>query len=244
MLDVTLFSALFGGLLTFFAPCTLPLIPGYIAFIGGGSKKQEGLRGRTMLSALFFVVGITLVFIVYGFASGALGKFLILHRALIAQVGGFIVIVLGLSLLDFFSFPQFSLGGSWHLPKWVSAGEPSGSFLLGLLFALGWSPCLGPILGTILLLAATGGTVFYGGLLLAIYSLGLALPFLLIAYFYGSAFDYIPKLGRYLPTVQKMGGVLIVLIGLLLVFGQFGILTTLISGIFGTRLFDAMAQYM
>jgi len=118
------------------------------------------------------------------------------------------------------------------------------TILLGFLFALGWSPCLGPILGTILLLASTTGTTLSGGLLLGVYSLGLALPFLLIAFFYGSSVAYVPKLERYLPLVNRIGGVLLVVIGLLLVFGQFGMLNTWAGEILGDRLFNGMVQYM
>ena len=251
MFEVTFFSALLGGLLTFFAPCTLPLIPGYIAFIGG-EKGDSNFRRRIMVNALLFVLGFSLVFIVYGMASGVLGKFLMLHRATIAAIGGVMVIVMGLLMLDLFNLPMFStllpsFNGSWRKVFFSASmfnGSHSGAFLLGFLFALGWSPCLGPILGTILLLASTTGATLSGGLLLGVYSLGLALPFLLIAFFYGSSVAYVPKLERYLPLVNRIGGVLLMVIGLLLVFGQFGMLNTWAGEILGDRLFNGMVQYM
>lgn len=251
MFEVTFFSALFGGLLTFLAPCTLPLIPGYIAFISG--EKGDGhFRRRIMVNALLFVLGFSSVFITYGVASGVLGKFLILHRATIAAIGGVVVIVLGLSMLNLFTLPTFSVllpsvGAFWRkVFSWggLFNGSTLGAFLLGFLFALGWSPCLGPILGTILLLASTTGTMLSGGLLLGVYSLGLAIPFLLIAFFCGSSFAYVPKLERYLPVVNRVGGVLIVGIGLLLVFGQFGMLNTWAGEILGDRFLNGMVQYM
>jgi cytochrome c-type biogenesis protein len=251
MFEITFFSALLGGLLTFLAPCTLPLIPGYIAFIGG-AKGDRHFRRRIMVNALLFVLGFSVVFITYGMASGVLGKFLILHRATIAAIGGVMVIVLGLAVLGLFTLPTFSaLLPSTHgvLRKvflWggLFNGSPSGAFLLGFLFALGWSPCLGPILGTILLLAGTTGETLSGGLLLGVYALGLAIPFLFIAFFYGSSFAYMPKLERYLPWVNNIGGVLIVGIGLLLVFGQFGMLNTWAGEILGDRFLNGMVQYM
>lgn len=251
MFDVGFFSALLGGILTFFAPCTLPLIPSYIAFISGGDNRvgqAEGIGGmsmrrRTMLNALLFVFGFSIVFIAYGLVSGTIGHFLIIHRKLISQVGGLIVIYLGFSMLDFFRFPQLLFGGRLRLPRSISAGSRLGALALGSLFALGWSPCLGPILGTILLLAATGGTALYGGVLLAVYSLGLALPFLLIALLYGSTFSYLPTLERYLPLIQKAGGAMLVGIGLLLVLGQFGILNTWATEFIPPRLFNIMLQY-
>src|SRR3989338_10916706 len=117
MFEVTFFSALFGGVLTLFAPCTLPLIPGYIAFIGG-EKGDSNFRRRIMVNALLFVLGFSLVFIVYGMASGVLGKFLMLHRATIAAIGGVVVIVMGLSMLDLFALQSLTawlpFGGSWR----------------------------------------------------------------------------------------------------------------------------------
>lgn len=244
MFEVTFLSALFAGLITFFAPCTLPLLPGYVAFIGG-SKEESNLRRHTMENALLFVLGFSAVFIAFGIASGVVGKFFLLYRTEITKVGGIMVILLGLSLLDLVRFPYFfSHGVSWRLPQGISAGSPAGAFLLGFLFALGWTPCLGPVLGTILLLASTGGTILYGGLLLGVYSLGLAVPFLLVAFLYGSTVASIPKFGRYLPHIRRIGGMLIVGIGLLLVFGQFGILNTWVTELLGQRFFGTMAQYM
>jgi cytochrome c-type biogenesis protein len=241
MLDTTLFSAFLAGLVTFLAPCTLPLLPGYLAFIGGGSH----LRKNIMRGAVLFVLGFSVVFIVYGVASGALGKFLILYRNAIVQVGGFIIMLIGISLLDVITLPQFFASGkSFRLPKWAIPGSSTGAFLLGFLFALGWSPCLGPVLGTILLLAGAGGTPLYGGFLLGVYSLGLAVPFLLIALFYGSVFASLPTLTLYLPLIRKVSGLIIVGLGLLLVLGQFAILSTWVSDLVGTRFFDALFRYM
>lgn len=224
MPEITFLSALIGGLLTFLAPCTLPLIPAYIAFISGSSTKSEsGLIARKILlfNALFFVLGFSVIFILFGLASGSLGKFLVLNRALLSQVGGVIVIVLGLSLLGV--FPTMK-GFAFRLPSFVTAGGPFGGFSLGVLFALGWTPCLGPILGTILVLAGTSGTSMSGALLLGVYSLGLAIPFILVAMLYGSTFFYVSKLQRYLPMISKVGACFIILIGILLVFGKMGVL--------------------
>lgn len=243
MIDVGIFSAFLGGLLTFFAPCTLPLVPGYIAFICGNEKDVSQLRRRTMASALFFVVGFSLLFIVYGLASGEVGKLFSLYRGPIAKLGGVMVALLGLAALGFFSFPQLSSTLPSRLSRYAKPGSPFGAFFLGVLFALGWSPCLGPILGTILLLAATGGTALSGGFLLGVYALGLALPFLFVAFIYASSFAYISRLRHYLPLVQKIGGVLLVIMGLLLFLGQFGVLNTWVSQVFGTHILDIMLQY-
>ena len=249
MLDVTFFSALIGGILTFLAPCTLPLIPAYLSFIGGTAgagtaPSSSSFSRRLFISALFFVLGFTAVFMFYGLASGMIGKFLILYRKEIAQLGGVVIILFGLSMLHFIKLPSFFSFSGKALPKFILPGTKSGSLVLGFLFALGWSPCIGPILGTILLLAATSGTAFHGAYLLGIYSFGLALPFLFVAYMYGTAFTYIKTLERYVPLISQIGAWLMILIGLLLVLGEFGLLNTWISGILNESAYNNFVNYM
>jgi cytochrome c-type biogenesis protein len=248
MFDVSFFSALLGGLLTFLAPCTLPLIPAYIGFLGGSSAGRTTndspavLRRRININALLFALGFSLVFIIFGLVSGALGKFLILHRAVISSLGGIFVIGFGLIMLGYIPFPN--LFARVGLPPWLHPGKPFSAFLLGLLFALGWSPCLGPILGTILLLAGSSGTALYGGYLLGVYSLGLAIPFLFVAVLYGSAFTYIAPLARFLPIIEKCAGVLLIIIGALLVMGQIGLLNVLFTRIFAWGWYDGLMPLM
>lgn len=233
MFDIGFFSALLGGILTFLAPCTLPLIPAYLGFLAGsGTGLNERERKHViMVNASLFTLAFSLVFVFFGLASGSIGAFFTLHRAFISRVGGVLVIALGLSMLGAFDLPQFFSGKK--LPRELSAGKPFSSFLLGLLFALGWSPCLGPILGTILVLAGGTGTALHGAFLLLVYSLGLALPFLGVAYAYGVSFGYVASLARILPYVNKIGGAFFVFIGVLLILGDFGLLnvwmTTLLS---------------
>lgn len=247
MVGISFFSALLGGLLTFLAPCTLPLIPAYIGFLGGssGSGKLHDsaqLRRRIHVNALLFVLGFSLIFVLFGLVSGALGKFLILHRAIISSIGGIFVIGFGLIMLGYIPFPN--LFARVGLPSWLHPGKPFSAFLLGLLFALGWSPCLGPILGTILLLAGSSGTALYGGYLLAVYSLGLAIPFLLVAVLYGSAFTYIAPLARYLPLIEKSAGVLLIFIGFLLLIGNFGLLNVWFMDVFSGGWYERLMYFM
>lgn len=223
MFEVDQLSALIGGLLTFLAPCTLPLVPAYLAFIGGVRPGTDpALHHRQIfLNASCFVAGFSAIFIMFGVVSGALGTLLVLHRALIAQIGGVLVIVLGLSMLGVFHLP-FAGNLPTKLPLFAKEGSLLRAFLLGLLFALGWSPCLGPVLGTILVIATSHGDALHGGWLLFIYALGLAIPFLLLAALYGQAVRYVEKLRSALPWITKIGAVVIIGIGVLLVFGQFG----------------------
>jgi cytochrome c-type biogenesis protein len=243
MLEIGFISALIGGLLTFLAPCTLPLIPAYIGFLAGAPGADEKTRSRRIfLNALLFTLAFSCVFVFFGLVSGSLGKFFVLHRVLISQVGGALVILLGLSMLGVFDLPQLFSGKK--LPTFMHSGKPFSAFLLGLLFALGWSPCLGPILGTILVLAGTSGTAFHGALLLLVYSLGLAIPFIAIALIYGASFSYISTLARVLPYINKIGGVLFVLIGTLLLFGNFGLLNVWVQDVLGDSWYTGLMDYM
>ncbi len=249
MFDVSIFSALLGGFVTFLAPCTLPLIPAYVGFLGGtgvDSLSGTAVRRRIVLNACFFVLGFSIIFVLFGLVSGALGKFFILHRILFSQLAGALLILFGLILLDIVPLPQllsrFFAGKT--VPAWLTPGRPFSAFLLGLLFALGWSPCLGPVLGAILTLAVSGGTVLYGGFLLSMYALGLAIPFLVVAILYGSAFTYIGRMARYMPLISRFTGVFLVGIGILLLLGQFGILTVWLQQIFHGQWGKDFVQYM
>jgi cytochrome c-type biogenesis protein len=249
MLDIGTFSALLGGLLTFLAPCTLPLIPAYIGFLGGTSFRANGgkelsstLRMQIAVNALLFVLGFSLIFIFFGLVSGTVGKFLILHRAVLSQVAGLVVIFFGAVMLGYVTLPRFFSGRS--LPSWLLPAQPFSAFLLGVLFAIGWSPCLGPILGTILLLAGQSGTALHGAYLLMIYSLGLGIPFLLVAVLYGSAFTYVERFARFLPAVSMVAGGFLVFIGILLLVGQFGLLNTWAAGFIGGEWYENLVQYM
>ncbi len=250
MIEVSYISALIGGLLTFLAPCTLPLIPAYIAFIssnGHDKGSRTFSHSRLLENALMFVIGFSTVFIFFGIISGAISKFLFEYRPLLSQVGGIIIILLGLSMLGVFSLPQirsFIKLPTFKLPGYVVPGSRLGGFLLGFMFALGWSPCLGPVLGTILLLAGASGTVMNGALLLATYSLGLAIPFLLVAYLYGKTFVYVTRLQKYLPIISRIGALMIIAIGFLLLIGQFGILNFWASQLLGGLHMERFVEFM
>ena len=245
MIEVSFVAAFIGGLLTFLAPCTLPLIPAYIGFISGtassGSSEKRSLR--IFSSAVFFVFGFTLIFVFFGLATGVLGKFLTLYRAPISQIGGVFIIIFGLATLGVYQFPRLFQGGV-RLPRFLLPGSLPGSFFLGLLFALGWSPCLGPILGTILLLAASSGGAVSGAFLLFVYAFGLAIPFLLIAYFYGSSFTYVRNMERWLPLIGKLSGIFLIVIGVLVLLGEFGSLSAWGRIILEPLNFDALINYM
>ncbi len=256
MITVNFISAFVGGLVTFLAPCTLPLIPAYIGFLGGmgreygEAKDPRELKRRIMINALLFTIGFSLVFIFIGMVSGTLGKFYIRHNAVFSEIGGVLIIIFGLAMLGALPLPRFlnfigKLFQGRKLPQSLSPGHPFSAFVLGLLFALGLGPtCLGPILGYISLLAVSSGTVLYGASLLFVYSLGIAVPFLVVAFLYGTAFTYVTKLARYLPIIAKCAGILLIVIGVLLIIGQFGIINMWAESLFGSEWYNALMQYM
>lgn len=252
MIEVSFFSALLGGILTFFAPCTLPLIPAYIGFLGGGLRKESGeeakeVRTHILRNALLFVLGFSLIFILAGVISGSIGKAYIRHHVIISQLSGVIIVFFGISMLGILPIPNLleKIFKSRKLPKSIVPGNPSSAFLLGILFAIGLGPtCLGPILGYISLLAATSGTALYGALLLTVYSLGIAIPFLVVALLYGSSFSYIAKLTKLLPLINRVSGVILIFIGVLLIMVNFGMLSVWMGHILKAQWYTDLVNYM
>lgn len=234
MIDIDLVSAFIAGLLTFFAPCTYPLIPGYLGFIGGesvlGNTEKKGLRRRMLLNASIFLASFSLIFILLGALSGAIGNALFSYKDLLSRIGGVLIIIFGLSLLGAVPWLRFP---TWtaRLPKWARPGTLSGSALLGLILASAWTPCLGPVIGSIFILAGASGTVFSGALLFAVYAIGFSLPFLLLAFFFGSAMKTTQAVSKYVPIFAFASGALLVVTGILLSLGKFGALTSFVSSL-------------
>ncbi|PIR69182.1 MAG: cytochrome C biogenesis protein [Candidatus Niyogibacteria bacterium CG10_big_fil_rev_8_21_14_0_10_46_36] len=229
-----------AGLLTFLAPCTLPLVPAYLGFISGvdqdalkNPETSKAARRKIFLNGLAFIAGFSLIFIAFGVLAGFAGTALAPYRIWLARIGGVLVILFGLFMLGFFKLPFFQSDKRIPIPKWLTLGKPSSSFFIGGTFALGWTPCVGPILGSILLLAGTSGTALQGGLMLTIFSFGLAIPFLIIAFAFSKATAYIERISKYLKWVSIVGGVFLILLGLLLVTDNFGLTIQ-----YGYELFD------
>ena len=202
-------SSFVAGVLTFLAPCTLPLVPGYLGFISGvppedleDPAKAKFARRKIFLNGVFFVVGFSIVFVVFGTLAGLIGQELVAYRVWLTRIGGVLVILFGLFMLGALKIPFLQSDKRLKMPKFLKVGKPSSSLVVGGAFAFGWTPCVGPILGSILLLAGTSTTALEGGLLLLIFSVGLAVPFLLVALLYSKATQYIPKVSRYLKVVS------------------------------------------
>ncbi len=220
--------AFMSGVLMFLAPCTLPLLPAYLAFISGVSLDELKNPGRVHLArqkvvwnGLWYVVGFSLVFILLGSVFGAAGSFLGGHREFLARAGGVAVLFFGLTLLGVIRFSSLARESRFHLEGALKPGHPVSSFLFGATFAFGWTPCIGPILGSVLLLASHSATAGRGALLLLVFSLGLAVPFMAMAFGFGWAARHLSRFGRALRAVELIGGAALTCLGLLLIFDRF-----------------------
>jgi cytochrome c-type biogenesis protein len=209
-----------AGLLSFLSPCVLPLVPSYIGFLTGMTLPESGARRWTALvHALLFVAGFSLVFILLGASATALGRALNYYQVWLQRLGGVIVIGFGLVSLGVFGPGLLTRERRVHLEQ-----KPVGylgSAFVGMAFAAGWTPCIGPVLGGILGLAATTSDLSRGMLLLGFYSAGLAVPFLLAAVALESFLEWFQRFRRFLPWVMRVSGALLVLVGILLVSGEF-----------------------
>ena len=225
-----LFVAFLAGLLSFLSPCVLPLVPSYIGFLTGMTlPEMTGRRRIALLHAVLFVAGFSLIFILLGASATALGGALKYYQAWIARVGGVLVILFGLLCLGVVKagfLEQERRLQLQHKPVGYL-----GSVLVGMAFGAGWTPCIGPVLGAILSLAATSDSVPRGMLLLGVYSAGLAVPFLLAAVAVESFLEWFQRFRRFLPWVMRVSGVLLIFVGILMATGQFTRLAGWLQGL-------------
>ena len=228
MENVGLFAAFIGGLLAFFSPCVLPLIPSYLSFIAGTSydelvRADSGIRRKLFANSLFFVLGFSIVFILLGATATAVGKALVTHRVWIERIGGTIIIIFGLHFMGI-----IRIGFLDYEKKLELESKPMGylgSFIAGAAFSAGWTPCIGPILASILILASSTAQVNKGIALLTAFSAGLALPFILFSILVQFLFQSIKGIRRYMKAITTFAGIFLVAIGLILMLGFFGRLT-------------------
>ncbi|SCZ58568.1 cytochrome c-type biogenesis protein [Epibacterium ulvae] len=215
--------ALIGGLISFLSPCVLPIVPPYLAYMSGVSigeiQGSSAARQKAILAALFFVLGLSTVFLLLGFTASVFGAFVLQNQELFAQVSGVVVIIFGLHFLSIFRIPILDREARVEAGK--SGGSALGAYVLGLAFAFGWTPCIGPQLGAILSLAASEASVARGTFLLGIYAMGLGVPFLLAAIFLNRSMTIMNKLKRHMGMIEKAMGGLLLLVGIMLVTGLF-----------------------
>ncbi|HYF39234.1 MAG TPA: cytochrome c biogenesis CcdA family protein, partial [Gemmatimonadales bacterium] len=214
----------------FLSPCVLPLVPSYVGFLTGMTHPESGVRRRAALAhALLFIVGFSLVFILLGASATALGRALGHYQIWLQRAGGVLIIVFGLFCLGVFG--SRLLTREYRLQLEHKPVGYLGSALVGMAFAAGWTPCIGPVLGGILGLAASSANVTQGMLLLAVYSAGLAVPFLLAAVAVESFLGWFQRFRPLLPWVMRISGVLLVVVGLLLFSGEFTRLAGWLEGL-------------
>lgn len=227
ILDASLLPAMviaaIAGLLSFLSPCVLPIVPPYLAYMGGVSVTEmedtATARRRVLLAAVFFVLGLSTVFLLLGFAFSALGRMFLQFQDWFTIVAGVVVMIFGAHFVGVFRL------GFLDREVRVEAGDKGGSalgaYILGLAFAFGWTPCLGPILGTILGLAATEASVVRGTVLLAAYAAGLGVPFLLVAAFFPRLRGVMAWMKRHMGRIERISGLLLWTVGLMMITGQF-----------------------
>lgn len=241
--------AFIAGVLTFLAPCTLPLVPGYLGFISGvnGQVRGAAARRKIFLNGLLFVIGFSVVLVALGSLAGLAGTLLGQYRWLLARAGGVFVILFGLYMTGILRLPALRFLDAERHVSWgrhIKPGSPVSSFLFGAVFALGWTPCVGPILGAVLTLAATSTTVGQGAFLLAVFALGLGVPFLLVAAAMGQATRVIGALQKYLKWVGVVGGVFLIFIGGLLLTNTLGIWVSFFYRLFGFIEYERLLDYL
>jgi cytochrome c-type biogenesis protein len=227
ILDATLLPAmgiaLAAGVLSFLSPCVLPIVPPYLAYIGGVSVSDLGearsARRRALLAASFFVLGLSTVFLFLGFAFSALGRMFLQYQDWFIAVAGVTIMVFGAHFLGVIRLP-FLLREA-RLDAGDRGGSAMGAYVLGLAFAFGWTPCLGPILGAILGMAASEADPARGTALLAVYALGLGVPFLLVAAFFPRMTGAMAFMKRHMDRIERISGLLLWTVGLMMLTGQF-----------------------
>lgn len=237
MEQVSLWVAFVAGIFSFLSPCILPLVPGYISFLSGVSLeelKQGNVHKKVVrkagLTSIFFVMGFSVVFIALGASASFAGKFLIKHIAIITKVAGVLIVVLGLHLTGILNLAWLNYNRQVRL-KNISPGF-LGAFVIGLAFAFGWTPCVGPILAGILTLAATQDTLLRGVYLLASYSLGLGIPFIITGFAVGVFMRFFEKYKKFIRWGEVVAGVFLIIIGVLIFFGNLEDLSRLLPSSF------------
>jgi len=232
--NVSVFTAFFAGLVSFLSPCVLPLVPGYFSIISGSSldqlkanAKDSNLFRTVLLNSIMFIVGFSITFIFLGATATWVGQFLLQRMRLLGQLAGIILIVFGIHLTGIFKINFLYKDKRFH-----NVEKPRGLFgalILGLAFAFGWTPCIGPILAGILTIASTKQTVMEGMFLLAIYSAGLGIPFLLTSLALNKFLTFYGRFKRHFHAVEVVSGALVIAVGVLILTGSLSRLATWFS---------------
>ena len=224
--EVTLLAAFAAGFLSFVSPCVLPLIPGYISFISGltleemrGTANRRSPRPQVLVASFAFVLGFTVVFVAAGASASALGKFIYAQSPILEKIAGTLLVILGLHMMGVFRIRL--LESDKRIQTHRKPAGPIGAFFVGPAFAFAWTPCIGPILGGILAMAASRESVGEGMQMLAVYSLGLGVPFLLTSVAIDRFFGAAARIRQHYRTIEVVSGGLLIRVGVLIFFDQF-----------------------
>jgi cytochrome c-type biogenesis protein len=243
MQEVTLLAAFVAGVLSFISPCVLPLIPGYLSFVSGvtldemrgtgaGATASPDVRRRAVIMSVAFVIGFSLVFISLGASATAIGTLLMEHLSLLGKIAGVVIILFGLHMMG-----VLKIGMLYSEKRMQTSGKPAGFFgamLVGIAFAFGWTPCIGPILAAILAVAATQESVGEGVRLLAVYSAGLGVPFIATSLAINKFFAASARIRKHYHTIEVTSGVLLVVVGVLIFTNRFTVIAQLLTPYFPT----------
>jgi len=227
-MEISIFLAFIAGVLSFFSPCILPLLPGYLSFVTGVSiekllSAEEGEKtnrvSSVVLPVVLFILGFSVIFVLLGASSSLVGRFVFANRRLLKILGGIVIIIFGLHIAEVVRVKFLDFERRWHLSKRPLSLHAIGSFLIGMVFAIGWTPCIGPVLASILTYTASEGKMAKGVILLAFYSLGLGLPFFICGIATTFMLSFVKKIKKYYKVISTGTGLLLIIVGVLMIYG-------------------------
>ena len=229
IIDASLLPAIaiaaFAGTLSFLSPCVLPIVPPYLAYMGGismqemGAEQDRAVRRRVIASALFFVLGLSTVLLFLGFTASAFGRFFLMNQEWFVMAAGLVIMIFGAHFLGIYRIA--AMDREMRMDAGDRGGSAFGAYVLGLAFAFGWTPCIGPIRGAILSIAASEADVARGTTLLAAYAAGLGIPFLLVAAYFPRLTGLMAWMKRHMERIERVMGLLLWTVGLLMLTGKF-----------------------
>ncbi len=232
MFDLNFPVAFGAGLVSFFAPCVIPLLPAYIGYVTGVSTKELKEKGYTpfrkkmVVSSLLYILGFSLVFVLLGTAAASVGIIFRRYDFVIQRVGGLIILILGLEFAGILNIPFLARTKQFSVPSWTKKLGDARAFFIGIVFATAWTPCVGVVLGSILALAAVTGTAIQGASLLFVYSLGISVPFMIVSLTLASAPKYLSFVNKHIGTIARGAGIILAVLGLLLLTNTYRFLNS------------------